>query len=99
MAPPSNHQQANTGHFSPLYPPILTNPYHTAVNASSIQTVYGSGLLPSLDHVMHLRSQYYNENQPTQNGIPCYAAVTSSPRDIGSNTVQRQDSGKSSFIN
>lgn len=95
----NSQQQVNNGYFSPMYHPLLTNTYHATVNASPAQTVYGSGSLPSLDHVMHLRSQLYNENQASQNSMPCYMAVTSSSRDTGNSSMKRQDLNKAAFIN
>eukprot|EP00795_Rhopilema_esculentum_P010993 gene10993-19832_t len=94
MIPTTTYQQSNFGYFSSMYHSLVPNPYHTPAT----QTVYGSASLPSLDHVMHLRSQYYNEAVPSQNGIPCYIAVTSSSRDIGNSSLQRTDAGKSQFI-
>eukprot|EP00112_Aurelia_sp_Birch-Aquarium-sp1_P025948 Seg89.3 transcript_id=Seg89.3/GoldUCD/mRNA.D3Y31 product="hypothetical protein" protein_id=Seg89.3/GoldUCD/D3Y31 len=88
----NSHQPTNTGYFSSIYHPLITNPYYATMNPNASQTIYGSAShmpMPIMDHAMHLRSQYYNETIPTQSGLPCYLAVTSSSRDLANSNITR----------
>lgn len=88
----NSHQPTNTGYFSSIYHPLITNPYYATMNPNASQTIYGSAShmpMPIMDHAMHLRSQYYNETMPTQSGLPCYLAVTSSSRDLANSNITR----------